>query len=237
MNFFRSLGIAVAAAKISRARWSPTTRSFCPAHDDEQGVRRDVGQVGALGREDLAGEDRDDGLGLGQVGLGGDGGHLRREVAAGGMADQGEPGPVGADVRGRGGEDVEGVADGDQAVGQEVGRRRHPVALVTGGDHDPPAPCQVFDPGAVNRRVDGEPAVVEDHHRRRLGRGVGGLEKPVRAGPFPHLGPLDRLVGIARRRVGGVHRAGYPEQADGEEQDEGSQAVTGRGASRQRSGS
>ena len=145
-------------------------------------------------------------LGSRQVGLGGDGGHLRGEVAAGRMAHDREPGPVGPDVRARGRQDVERVADGDQAVGQEVGRGRHPVALIARGDHDPPLADEVLDPGRRRPRVDGEPAVVEDDHGGAESRGSA---RPARrssrtGGRRQPRSSADGLVGIVHGRVGGA---------------------------------
>ena len=72
------------------------------SQDDQERLLGDVGQFRLARREDLAGEDRDDGLGRREVGLGGHCGHLDREVAACGMTDQGKPRTVGPDVRGGG---------------------------------------------------------------------------------------------------------------------------------------
>ena len=90
--------------------------------DDEQGLRGDPGQARLAARLDLARHQRDDGAGLRQAVLRGHRRHLRREVAAGRVADQREPAAIGPDVRRRRLEHVEGVADRGQRVGQEVGR-------------------------------------------------------------------------------------------------------------------
>ena len=57
----------------------------------------------------------------------------------------------------------------------------------------------MIDPGSIERRIDGEPAVQEDHHRGTLGSGVGRLEQPVRAGALAELESDDlamRIFGI-----------------------------------------
>ena len=201
MYFLRSSAIEVVSGEDLAGALVADDDVLLAGDDDQQGRGRDVGQLGLARGEDLAGEDGDDRPGDGKVGLGGHRRHLRGEVPAGRVAHDRELRPIGPDVRRRRRQDVERVADGDQAVGEEIRGGRRPVSLVSGGDHDPPSADQMVDPGPVDPRIDREPAVVEDHHGRRLGRRVGGLEQPVRPRPGPDLDLPDRLVGIRRRVV------------------------------------
>ena len=168
MNFFRARGIAVASAKISRARTSPTTRSSSATATTRRVSAGIVGQARLADRLDLAGHHRDHRAGRGQVG----GSAATAAICAARLPPAEWPiranrSTVGPDVPGRGVEDVEGVGHGGQGVGQEVGGPGEGVGLVPREDHDLAAPHQVLDPGAVGARVHREPAVVEDHDRGR----------------------------------------------------------------------
>ena len=117
----------------------------------------------------------------------------------GGMADQGEPRRIRPDMVNADVQDPQGVVQGRHRVGQEVLRHGPHIVLVAREDDDPAVPNQVVDPGAVEPRIDREPAVEEDDHRRPFRPGLVRLEQPVRARPLPDLEPAD--VEMRRRRL------------------------------------
>ena len=132
---------------------------------------------------DFAGHDGDDGLRDGQVGMrvSGNRRDLCRQIAAGRMADQREPGWVRADVPDSGRQDPERVANRRDGIRQEILRVRADVVLIARKDHDLSIADQMVDPGAVEPRIDGEPAVEENDDRCAfVGLGIVRLEDPVR---------------------------------------------------------
>jgi hypothetical protein len=54
---------------------------------------------------------------------------------------------------------------------------------------------EVVDPGAIERGIDGEPAMEEDHDRGLFRSGPVRLEEPVGSGPEPDLVPADARMG------------------------------------------
>ncbi len=200
MNRLREGGIADASAKICRPRRSPTTMSSSPTATIRRVVAGMRSKVGCRSGKTSPGMIATRARGVGSAAWGSED---SAAICAARLAPAEWPiranrFGIGPDVAHPDAQHPHRVVDRRHRVGQEVLRHRADVVLIPGEDHHMAVADQVVDPGAVEPRIDGEPAVEEHHHRRLIRPGPVGLEEPVGPGPLADLVAPD----AAMRRLG-----------------------------------
>ena len=167
--------------------------------DDKEGIFRDAIERGAFAFADFAGGDADDGFRFREIFELGDGGDLGGEIAAGGVAEQGEFGQVGTNAPFGGRQNVERVVDRGEGIRQESLGRGRPIFLVARRDDDSAAASEMIDPGAVDAGIRGEPAVKKDDDRSFFRSRLGRLEEPIGLTASAVRAFTQRLMGISFR--------------------------------------